>query len=270
MTDTERAMPAALAAAILGIEGYACLAAEVLAIRVIVPYAGANVGTTSILIAAWLLALSLGYWRAEARHAAGRGGRSAAARQLLTAAVWTAVWLSPPAVQAVFETVPGPVWGQTAVYAAIVALTAYQLAQVVVFIVHAAGWAPGRGWAISTTGNVAGAVVTTLVIMPLAGVDAAALVVTGSCALAALAALPATAGSDTEPQGLAARLAHRAATAGPGLAAGAAVGLGGVSLAIGTGTFLERNAYGDYLLAPAAYTAAGSAIPVTGRVLAMN
>ncbi|MCY3812112.1 MAG: fused MFS/spermidine synthase [Gammaproteobacteria bacterium] len=187
----ERRIGPAAATVLLLVEGYCSLAIEMTALRVLVPVAGQSVGTTAIVVTAFLAALALGY---------GAGGRfegdpaERTARNLAWSAAWSAFWLSHFGVAFLFgATAPLPVPWQVGAYAAVgVGPAAYLLAQTVVLLVGsgrgdtAAGKA-GGAFSASTLGNVAGGLLTALVVMQHLGVAASVALVTGLLLLAALA-----------------------------------------------------------------------------------
>jgi len=187
----ERRIGPAAAAVLLLVEGYCSLAIEMTALRVLVPVAGQSVGVTAIVVTAFLAALALGY---------GAGGRfegdpaEKTASNLAGAAAWSAFWLSHFGVALLFgATAALPVLWQVGAYAAVgVGPAAYLLAQTVVLLVGsgrgdtAAGKA-GGAFSASTLGNVAGGLLTALVVMQHLGVAASVALVTGLLLLAALA-----------------------------------------------------------------------------------
>ena len=181
---------ARLATAVLLAEGYCSLAVEMIALRVLVPVAGQSVGVTSIVVTAFLAALALGY-----RDGGRRRGPTAerVARNLAGAAAWSAFWLSRFGVELAFAATTGlPTLFQVAVYATVgVAPAAYLLAQTVVLLVacqrgeEASGKA-GAAFSASTLGNVAGGLLTALVVMQSLGVAAAVLSAAGALTVASL------------------------------------------------------------------------------------
>ena len=115
------------------------------------------------------------------------------ARNLATAAAWSAFWLSQFGVEMAFDaTARLPPTAQVAVYAlAGVAPAAYLLAESVVLLVGSRpetdpGGKAGGAFAASTLGNVAGGLVTALVVMQYLGVAAAVGLVSGLLIVAAL------------------------------------------------------------------------------------
>ncbi len=179
------------ATALLLVEGYCSLAVEMIALRVLTPVAGQSVGVTSVVVTAFLAALALGY-RAGGRFPG--EVREKLGWNLAAAAAWSAFWLSRFGVALAFDATGflAPT-GQVAVYAAVgVAPAAYLLAETVVLLVRSrpeadAGGKAGGAFAASTVGNVAGGLLTALVVMQYLGVAAAVGLVSGLLIVAALA-----------------------------------------------------------------------------------
>ena len=86
-------LPAVVVGAILLAEGYASLAAEILALRRMVPFAGSAVSVTAVLLAVYLAALAAGY-RRDGRLARRGNPRPRLAIRLAAASAWSAFWLS--------------------------------------------------------------------------------------------------------------------------------------------------------------------------------
>ena len=180
------------ATALLLVEGYCSLAIEMIALRVLVPVAGQSVGVTSIVVTAFLAALALGY-RAGGRFPG--EVREKLGWNLAAAAAWSAFWLSRFGVALAFgatEWMP-PLW-QVAAYATVaVGPAAYLLAETVVLLVGSGARASASGkaggaFSASTLGNVAGGLLTTLVVMQHLGVAAALALVSALLLSAALGA----------------------------------------------------------------------------------
>ena len=253
----EKPLSAIGAGFILLAEGYASLSAEVMALRMMVAYAGTGVVTTSILLAAYLTALGLGYTRGErvARRTIARGGRlrDKIAFRLAAAAAWTALWISDIGRTAAFEgagafTDPSMLTS-VAVYSIGASFTGYLLAQTVCLVHYArqipaqpgrkdahgatAGArtrAPARvspAWTVSTIGNVLGTLFTSMVILTLWGVAAALACIAGLLLLATLAARPK-------------KLPAAAMTAAAILIAAVVV--------IDIESYVDRTAYADYII----------------------
>ena len=192
MAAAERRIGPRAATVLLLVEGYCSLAVEMIALRVLVPVAGQSVGVTSIVVTAFLAALALGY-RSGGRFAG--EVREKLGRNLAAAAAWSAFWLSRFGVALAFDATAwlSPLW-QVAVYAAVgVGPAAYLLAETVVLLVGSGARATASGkaggaFAASTLGNVAGGLLTALVVMQHLGVAAALALVSGLLLLAAFGA----------------------------------------------------------------------------------
>ena len=186
------ALPPAAVGAILLAEGYASLAAEILALRRMVPFAGSAVSVTAVLLAVYLAALAGGYRRGG--QLARRGDpRPRLAFRLAAAAALAAFWLSDAGVVMAFG-LPVPAMAQVAVYAvAGIAPVGWLLAECVL-LAHACSReadpsrAAGGVFALSTVGNVAGALLTTFLLLRWLGTAAATISLVAALCLAALAA----------------------------------------------------------------------------------
>ena len=190
MTVPELRIGPRAATVLLIVEGYCSLAVEMIALRVLVPVAGQSVGVTSVVVTAFLAALAFGY-----RAGGGFAGevREKVALNLAVAAAWSAFWLSRFGIATAFGATDWlPPMAQVAVYALVgVAPAAYLLAETVVLLVRSrseadAGGKAGGAFAASTLGNVAGGLVTALVVMQHLGVAAAIGLVSGLLVFAAL------------------------------------------------------------------------------------
>ena len=192
MPRAESPIGSRAAAALLLVEGYCSLAVEMIALRVLTPVAGQSVGVTSLVVTAFLAALALGYrsggrFPGEVREKVGWN--------LAAAAAWSAFWLSRFGVALAFGATGWlpPLW-QVAVYAAVgVGPAAYLLAETVVLLVASGGRETASGkaggaFSASTLGNVAGGLVTALVVMQHLGVAAAVALVCGLLLAAAIGA----------------------------------------------------------------------------------
>ena len=233
MAVPEHRIGSRTATALLLVEGYCSLAIEMIALRVLVPVAGQSVGVTGIVVTVFLAALALGY-RAGGRFDG--AAREKVARNLAGAAGWSAVWLSRFGVAFAFKaTAFLPPLGQVAAYAVVaVAPAAYLLAQTVVLLVasgrgEGASGKAGGAFASSTLGNVAGGLVTALVVMQVLGVAAALLSVTALLAVAALVAWR--------------RVAWRLWAA-----SAVVVAVGGGNLAVERGAYVLSTAHADYAI----------------------
>ena len=162
------------AAALLVAEGFASLAIEMTALRMLVPVAGQSIGVTSIVVTAFLAFLAFGYERGG-RYGGDPGRR--AARNMALAAVWAAFWLSHAVVAAFWAATS---WAhplhQVGLYACLAAgVPAYLLAETVVVLVEcrregAVSARAAAAFAASTAGNVLGGLGAALVLMRFAGV----------------------------------------------------------------------------------------------------
>ncbi len=195
------ALPPAVLGAILVAEGYASLATEILALRRMVPWAGSAVSVTAMLLAVYLAALAGGYRRGGLLARRGDLRRRLAAR-LSAAGALAAFWLSDLGTLAAFG-LPAPPLAQVAAYSVVgIAPVGWLLAESVL-LAHAC--APGRNpsetaggiFALSTAGNVLGALLTTFLLLPGLGTAAASIALVGglflAAALASLRSVPAAA-----------------------------------------------------------------------------
>ncbi|MCY4478502.1 MAG: hypothetical protein OXB97_01255, partial [Rhodospirillales bacterium] len=223
------ALPPAALGAILLAEGYASLATEILALRRMVPWAGSAVSVTAVLLAVYLAALAGGYRRGGLL--ARRGGlRRRLAVRLSAAGALAAFWLSDLGTLAAFG-LPVPPLAQVAAYSVVgIAPVGWLLAESVL-LAHAC--APGRNpsetaggiFALSTAGNVLGALLTTFLLLPGLGTAAASIAVVGGLLLAAgLASLRSV----------------------PAAAAAAMAVFPALDLWVEATRYVERNAYADY------------------------
>ena len=230
MGPAERRTGPRTATALLFVEGYCSLGVEMIALRVLAPVAGQSVGVTAVVVTAFLAALALGY-RSGARLAGLPPGR--VARNLAAGAVWSGFWLSGFGVALAFDaTAWAPPLAQVAAYAAAgIGPAAYLMAQTVVVLVGSgaegtASGRAGRAFFASTLGNVAGGLLTALVVLQFLGVAAAAGLVSGLLAAAALVA----GGRDWRPW-----------------AAGAVcAAVGGANLAVERDRYVLSTAHADY------------------------
>ena len=179
---------------ILLAEGWASLGTEILALRRLTPWAGSSVDVTSILLAVYLAALAAGY-RRGGRLARLADPRSRLSLRLAAASVWAAFWLSEPGVLLAFSLPAAPLL-QTFVYSLIgIAPVGWLLAESVL-LAHAcappreASERAGGVFALSTVGNVAGALAATFLLLPTLGLAAAVFSVITAAAAAAMLASP--------------------------------------------------------------------------------
>ncbi len=166
-----------LGVAVLLAEGYCSLAIEMIALRVLVPVAGQSIAVTSIVVTVYLGALALGY--RDGGRFSGRVANKVACN-LALAGIWSVWWLSRFGVRLAFDaTAALPPLVQVALFAMVgLAPAAYLLAETVVLLVscrrdQAASGKAGSAFSVSTIGNVAGALLTSLVVMQYLGIAAA-------------------------------------------------------------------------------------------------
>ena len=183
--------PFALGAILLA-EGWASLGTEILALRRMVPWAGSSVAVTTVLLTIYLAALAGGY-RRGGRLARRGDPRPRLALRLAAAAAWAGFWLAEPGVLLAFA-LPLPPLLQAAAYSIVgIAPVGWLLAECVL-LAHACvplrdpSETAGGVFALSTIGNVAGALGATFLLLPSLGVAAAVLAVVAAPAAAALLA----------------------------------------------------------------------------------
>ena len=222
-------LPPAALAAILVAEGYGSLATEILALRRMVPWAGSAVSVTAVLLAVYLAALAGGY-RRGGRLARLGDPRPRLATRLSTAAALAAFWLSEVGTLTALG-LPVPELTQVAIYSVFgIAPVGWLLAECVL-LAHACtppgdtAETSGGIFALSTAGNVLGALLTTFVLLRFLGTAAAALVLVAGLMLAAA-------------------IASRRSI--PAVAALAVAGFPALDLWIEATQYVERNAYADY------------------------
>ena len=184
-----RLSPYALGFVLLA-EGWASLGTEILALRRLTPWAGSTVDVTSVLLAVYLAALAGGY-RRGGRLARLGDPRPRLARRLAAAALWSAFWLSEPGVLLAFSLPAAPLL-QAFAYAVVgIAPVGWLLAECVL-LAHAcapprdASERAGGVFALSTVGNVTGALAATFLLLPMLGLAAAVFSVMAASAVAAL------------------------------------------------------------------------------------
>ena len=214
---------------ILLAEGWASLGTEILALRRMTPWAGSSVVVTSILLAVYLAALAAGY-RRGGRLARLDDPRPRLALRLAAASVWAAFWLSEPGVLLAFS-LPAATLLQVFAYSlAGIAPVGWLLAECVL-LAHAcappreASERAGGVFALSTVGNVAGALAATFLLLPTLGLAAAVFSVIAAPAAAALLASPRSVSVH----------AFIAAACWPG-----------IDLWVEATQYVSRNAYADY------------------------
>lgn len=167
--------------AIIFIEGFCSLGAEVIALRRLVPHVGSSIIVTAPTIGLFLLALALGY---------AAGGRVATAyaavvgRNFLVAAFLAGVGLSIPVVNGIFAHLQPAAFAYLVFVAGILCPIAWLLGQTVpilsnLFVHQRVGQASGTALYWSTLGSFLGSLSLSLLIMQWLGVSAAVL----ACAL---------------------------------------------------------------------------------------
>ena len=225
-------------------EGWASLGTEILALRRLTPWAGSSVDVTSVLLAVYLAALAGGY-RRGGRLARLGDPRPRLARRLAAAALWSAFWLSEAGVLLAFSLPAAPLL-QTFAYAVVgIAPVGWLLAECVL-LAHAcapprdASERAGGVFALSTVGNVTGALAATFLLMPTLGLAAAVFSVMAASAVAALL------------------VSHRSVSV---LMLIIAACWPGIDLWVEATQYVARNAYADYRIVE---------IDDDARILAIN
>ena len=191
--NRDETLPYWAGAIILFLEGYASLSIEVVALRRMVPWAGSNVPVTAILLAAYLGALALGYERGGRIAAEGTNIRARLGQRLAIAAALSAFWLSGAGPQIVFTSgLPNLV--EVTLYSVIgIGPIGWLLAESIL-LVHKATERPGTSrhagniFGLSTAGNVAGALLTALVVLGTIGTAGAAIIISMALIAGALTA----------------------------------------------------------------------------------
>ena len=186
-----RALPAALLFALVFVEGFVSLGAEIVALRRLVPHVGSAITVTAPTIGFFLLALALGY------QAGGRVATDYLARvrrNFLIAAGLIAIGLAGPVVDALFAHLqPAPVaW--LVLVGGVLCPVAWLLGQTVPILTNLlrherAGARSGAALYWSTLGSFLGALTLSMLVMQWLGVGAAVLI----CAGLLLALVPALA-----------------------------------------------------------------------------
>ena len=218
-------MPPRLLFAIVFIEGYCSLGAEIIALRRLIPHVGSSIVITAPTIGLFLLALALGYHsgsRVEADF------RAVVARNFLISAALMGAGLAGGSVNAIFAGAP-VLMAYLIFVGTLLCPLAWLLGQTVPILTNLmraqrSGEAAGRALYWSTLGSFLGSVTLSLVIMQLFGVWAAVLL--GALLLIAGSALV------QRPRPLAATLL---------------AGLAAISLAVNLGDRQRADtAYADY------------------------
>lgn len=163
---------------IVGIEGFVSLAAQMLAIRQLMPFVGNTVTVTSLIIGIFLLALAMGYW--QGGHIAQRKGIAKLIRNFILAGTWLGLGLSYVFLECWFllgqQVLTGNLYILLVLYLLIiVALPVYWLGQTVPIVMNLweseqrAGVIGGRVLQLSTLGSFLGAVFTSVILMNFLG-----------------------------------------------------------------------------------------------------
>ena len=223
-------LPPVAVGLILLAEGYASLAAEILALRRMVPWAGSAVSVTAVLLAVYLAALAGGY-RRGGRLARCADPRPGLAIRLAAAAAWAAFWLSGRGHAAGLRPAsPRDGAGRDLLRARHRPdrVAARRVRALRAGLLGAGATRPVRLAASSRCppfGNVGGALLTTFVLLRFLGTAAATIALVAALCLAALAA-------------------HRRSF--PALALLVAALFPALDLWIEATEYVERNAYADY------------------------
>ncbi|MFC5770012.1 fused MFS/spermidine synthase [Thauera sinica] len=174
--------------ALVFVEGYASLGAEILALRRLLPFLGSSITVTAPTIGFFLLALALGY------QAGGRVGQDFLPRvrvNFLVAAALIAIGMAGPVVDALFAHLR-PAWLAYLVFVGgVLCPVAWLLGQTVPILTNLlrherAGARSGAALYWSTLGSFLGSLSLSLLVMQWLGVSAAILV----CAALLLAPVP--------------------------------------------------------------------------------
>ena len=177
-------------------EGWASLGTEILALRRMSAWIGSSVDVTSVLLAVYLAALAGGY-RRGGRLASLSDPRPRLALRLAAASVWSSFWLSDPGTTLIFSLPAAPLLQAFAYSVVGIAPVGWLLAECVLLAhacapPHDASERAGGVFALSTIGNVAGALAATFLLLPTLGVAAAVFSVIAATACAALLSSPRT------------------------------------------------------------------------------
>jgi spermidine synthase len=164
-------MPPHLLFAIVFIEGYCSLGAEVIALRRLIPHVGSSIVVTAPTIGFFLLALALGY------HAGGRvadGYRAVVARNFLVSAALLGLGMAGSTVDTLFSRAPAG-FAYLMFVGAILCPLAWLLGQTVPILTNLmraqrSGEAAGRALTWSTLGSFLGSVSLSLGMMQWFGV----------------------------------------------------------------------------------------------------
>ena len=168
-------MPRSMLFAIVFIEGFCSLGAEVIALRQIIPHLGSSIVVTAPTIGFFLLALALGY------HAGARidgDYLAVVARNFLVAALLIGVGLSGVGVDLIFTALKPPEIAYLVLITGVLCPTAWLLGQTVPILSNLleherVGEASGQALYYSTLGSFLGSLTLSLLIMQWLGVSAA-------------------------------------------------------------------------------------------------
>jgi predicted membrane-bound spermidine synthase len=174
--------------AIVFIEGFCSLGAEVLALRQLIPHTGSTIVVTAPTIGLFLLALALGY-HAGARVADAYVGT--VARNFILSAFIAAFGLAGNTVDAIFTHLGPPVLAYFVFVGAVLCPLAYLLGQTVPVLTNLmkherVGEKSGYALYHSTLGSFLGSVTLSLLVMQWVGVSAAVIMVAGLLFVGAL------------------------------------------------------------------------------------
>ena len=195
--DPAPALPVALLFALVFVEGFVSLGAEIVALRRLVPHVGSAITVTAPTIGFFLLALALGY------HAGGRVAADYLARvrrNFLIAAGLIAVGLAGPVADWLFAHLQPAPMAWLVLVGGVLCPVAWLLGQTVPILTNLlrherAGARSGAALYWSTLGSFLGAVSLSMLVMQWLGVGAAVLI----CAGLLLALVPAL-GTSGEPR----------------------------------------------------------------------
>lgn len=202
------ALPAGLLFAMVFVEGFASLGAEIVALRRLVPHVGSAITVTAPTIGFFLLALALGY---QAGGKVTDAFLTRVRRNFLWSAALIAVGLCGPFVDAAFARLGGPLLAYMLVIGAILCPVAYLLGQTVPVLTNLlrhehVGARSGAALFWSTLGSFLGSLSLSMLVMQWLGVFAAILVCV-VCLLAVVWCLPAGDGGRVEARGMALAIA---------------------------------------------------------------
>jgi predicted membrane-bound spermidine synthase len=168
-------MSRSLLFAIVFIEGFCSLGAEVIALRQIIPHMGSAIVVTAPTIGLFLLALALGY---NAGAGIDHAYREVVARNFLIAATLSGVGLAGASVDLVFAQINPPMLAYLVFVAAVLCPLAWLLGQTVPLLTNLmkherTGQASGYALYYSTLGSFLGSTTLSLLVMQWLGVSAA-------------------------------------------------------------------------------------------------